>query len=337
MSADDPINSGPDTPEPVPVPGFDPYEPLVTFWQTYNQNKAIPIAILSSVFAHLTVVAGLVGTLFVMNSHPTDTTPVPIALVENGQDETGQGNPNNGGEPHPLAAGDSAPTKADRDVLPNISQLPEVMERIQKEIALDPTLADATVSEEKIAPIAGLAEELQNKLALGKPRGAGNTGAAGPGGSGSDSTRARSLRWVMRFSLSSEHQGREYLNQLSSLGAVVMIPIPPANKSAYLYKYLTETRPGQVASDQDWADLASKQQFCEYRREMVQDVVRELKAPVEAYAFWVFFPKSVEEKLDRLEREYQGRKPEDIAETVFQFSLRGGQPNIVVVRQVIKN
>ena len=305
-----------------------------TFWRAYNRNLEFPIATLLSVFAHLTLVAVLVGIILLSMSGAKDKSAVPITLVDNGFDDTGSGNQNGGGDTAAITNGDNAPTQADRDQLPNLDQLPELKERVEKDLALD-GLADTSVSDEKLAPIAGLGEELQKKLAnFNKPKGGGGTGPAGPGGSGPDETRARSLRWVMRFQITS---GREYLNQLGGLGAVVVIPIPPSNKSAYVYKDLSGASRGELMSDGEWTQLAQKVQFCDYKRDVVQQVTRELHAPVDAHAFWAFFPTSLEKLLADKETAYQGKKSSEIAETVFQVRYENGRYDMVVVRQTLKN
>lgn len=306
-----------------------------TFWQAYNRNLEFPIAGLLSVFAHLLVVAGLVLVILLAMSRSKDTSPVPISLVDSGLDDSGRGNPNDGGDPIPITNGDNNPTQADMDNLPSIDEMPEIKERIEKDISLDPELADVKIPDDKVAPLAGLAQELQNKLAqVGQRKGAGGVGATGVGGTGSDSTRARSLRWVLRFRITT---GREYLNQLAGMGAVVVIPIPPVNKSAYVFKDLSGNGKGEMMADGEWMQLAQKVQFCDYKRDVVQQVVKELKAPVEAHAFWAFFPKDWEDRLATMERNHQNRRSEDIQETVFQVILRNGKYDLEVVRQTLKN
>ena len=53
-------------------------------------------------------------------------------------------------------------------------------------------------------------------------------------------------------------------------------------------------------------------------------------------AFWAFFPKEVEEKLAHLEKGYRNRRPEDIEETVFKVTIRGGNFEMVVDDQIMK-
>ena len=313
----------------------DPTEPDESFWRAYNGHLEFPIATVLSVFSHLMVVAALIGIILMVTNRAKDKTPVPIALVDNGDDLQGRGNPNDGGEPNPIANGDNAPSKEDYIQLPSLQNLPEVKEQIRQDFSVDPSLDNVPLPDDKVAPLASLADDLRRKLMqVGKPKGAGGTGEAGPGGTGSDSTRARSLRWVMRFDIQS---GRQYLNQLAAMEAVLIFPIPPANKSAYVYRDLSGNSRGELMSENEWTQLTQKVQFCDYKRDVVEQVTRELRVPVAGgHAFWAFFPTQIEQKLATLEKTYNNKRSEDIEETVFQVLMRGGQYDVVVVRQTLK-
>src|SRR5262249_47649682 len=101
-----------------PVATAEPAEPPpTTFWRLYNRPLEFPIATLLSVFAHLGLVAGLVGIILLSMSRSRDKEPVPISLVDNGMDDAGKGNPNEGGAPDAISNGDNAPTKADYEQL----------------------------------------------------------------------------------------------------------------------------------------------------------------------------------------------------------------------------
>ncbi len=58
--------------------------------------------------------------------------------------------------------------------------------------------------------------------------------------------------------------------------------------------------------------------------------------PPNAKAFWAFFPSNLEEELARKEKGYRNRRPEDIEETIFRVTVRGGQFTIEVDDQVAK-
>ena len=71
-----------------------------------------------------------------------------------------------------------------------------------------------TLRDDKIAPLSGLSEALRNKLdSLGSPKGDGKKGEGGANGgpnkgdgTGSDSARARTMRWVIVFRTSGQER-----------------------------------------------------------------------------------------------------------------------------------
>ena len=63
---------------------------------------------------------------------------------------------------------------------------------------------------------------------------------------------------------------------------------------------------------------------------------RSKKTPTTPTAFWAFFPKELEEKLARMETGYRNRRSEDIEETIFRVTIRGGSYELVVDDQRIK-
>jgi len=50
--------------------------------------------------------------------------------------------------------------------------------------------------------------------------------------------------------------------------------------------------------------------------------------------FLAFFPKDIEEELATREREYRGRRENEIFSTTFKVLVRDGRPAIVVTDQV---
>lgn len=307
-----------------------------TFWQSYNRNLEFPIASLMSILAHVAIVAVLVGMLLLLMAGGKDKTSVPIVLVQdNGKDAAGAGNPFDGGPTDPIAIGEAAPTPADLQSLPNNETIPEIQQEIKNQLKLQDDLANVTVTEEKAAAYAGLDKTVRDKLLpVGQKRGAGGAGPAGPGGTGADATRARSLRWVLRFR---HTNGRDYLNQLASLGALVIVPIPPANSDAYVFRDLVNPTVGPRVSDDEWKKLAQQIQFCDFKQESVREVSEVLGvSSVRPHCFWAFFPPELEAKLADLERRYQGRESKDIEETIFAVTAQNGKNELTVVRQTLK-
>lgn len=320
-----------------PEPG-GPTEPGEnTFWQTYNSNLEFPLAWAISIFLHGALIATLAVVLLWAMTGKEDKTPVPIRLVEGGSDDSGEGDLMAGGVPDPLTIGQASPTESDFSALPlpNEQTLPEITQDFQDKIKLDEDLATVKITPEKAAAYAGLSEAIRDKLMpFGQDKGTRPGTKSGPQGTGADATRARSLRWVLRFSTTS---GRDYLNQLHALGAIVIVPVPPENKSAYVFRDLKNPVVGELATDAEWQKLAQQIQFCDFKRDSVVQVTTELGlGELKPHMFWAFFPKSLEDRLAEMERSYQNRSADAIEETVFEVRPLGGSYDLTVVRQKLK-
>ncbi len=329
-----------------PTPEWDdavlPTPPESTFWQRYNQHLEFPTSVLISVLA---LSLGLMFIVLIvwaaMNSGP-DRSQVKIVLGEGGPDATGDGSPSEGGVQDPIAIGLTAPKPEDIDRL-NLpkDQIPEVRKEITQAIQLDDPSAEVTVPEDKSAALALLDKTLRDKmLGIGQKRGSGpgpgsgDTGpGSGPGGTGADSTRARSIRWVLRFRTTG---GRDYLDQLMAMRAVVLVPVQGSTKQMYIFRDLAHPKPGTIATDADIAQLSHLIQFSDIRQSSVQGVGEALGLSYTPPVFWAFFPPDLEAELARKEKSYRNRRPEDIEETVFQVTVRGGQYELVVVEQRAK-
>jgi hypothetical protein len=315
--------------------------PESTFWQRYNQHLEFPTSLLISVLA-LSLGFMLIVLVVWAAMRPADTSPVPIVLAEGGEDAFGDGSPSQGGVSDPIAIGQFAPTQKDYEQL-NLpkDQLPEVKDEIKKVLDINDPSADVVISDEKALTLGVLDKELRDKLlGVGQKKGAGpgagqgeDNSGAGPGGTGPDSTRARSLRWVLRFRTSG---GRDYLNQLMSMKAVVLAPVKNSNKQMYIFRDLANPRPGTVATDGDIAQLSRQIQFSDFRRDNVEGVAQALGLDYTPPVFWAFFPAELEADLSRKEKAFRNRQSESIEETIFQVVVRGGQYEIQVIEQRAK-
>lgn len=222
-------------PDDADVLDLDPAEPTEpsdeTFWHKYNHRLEMPTSAVISVLLHALILGGLVLVLLYALSG-RDSKPVPIRILgDGGDDASGDGSPGSGREN--AVANATAPTPQDREQLPRLSDLPDVKKELQDQIDIDPSAVSA-VSDDKVAAYASLDKAVRDKLigpnsgnpGSGDGTGKGDSGqvGAGPGGHGSDSTRARSLRWVLRFRTTS---GRDYLDQLRASGRRCWCPSRP--------------------------------------------------------------------------------------------------------------
>jgi hypothetical protein len=313
--------------------------PEEEFWEKYNKRLEFPLATVATILLHVLVGAVLVFVLVRLMDKENDKSGVPVKLVDMmGLDDAGAGSAGSGGVEEPIFKRDGDMLKAAIDSLPDPSKLPEIKENMQKTIKyLDPT-GNLPISDANAAAYASLDESVRNKL-LGGRQGAGKGGGTGfdgtqgkgPGGTGADSTLGRNMRWVLRFNVRS---GRDYVSQLNTMKARILVPIPNSPK-CFIIDNLDNPSPRE-ATDADLRALGDQVKFSDHRRDAVQSVAGALGLDFRPDTFWAFFPKDMEDELARKETSYRNRRADDIEETIFTVSVEGGRPVIKVVEQKIK-
>lgn len=311
--------------------------PEPTFWKKYSDHLEMPLSFMISTLLMTTMFGLLVLFMVLMLSSGPEKKPVPMSLVDGGQDAAGDGS-QGGGSGSPEVASTTVPTDQKQDVaVAKPQDLPAVSDDLRKEIeAADPTAIDIAIAPENAKSYDTLNKDLRNKiLGMGPGNNPGpgiGDGApgAGPGGVGSSSTRARSLRWVMRFKTDG---GRDYLDQMKALGAIVLVAVPPEKKQMYIFRDLSNPKPGTLATDSELIQFAQQIQFCDPKRESAVSVGQALGLNFTPTEFWAVFPKGIEEELADLEKKYRNRRPDDIEQTVYQVSVIGGRHRLVVSEQ----
>lgn len=334
-----PAPNPPTAPENVPsVIGELPEE---EFWERYNRRLEFPLAAVVAVLLHVLVLVGVVYGLFALMSREDNSGPKMDLAAVGGLDDEGQGSAGSGGREDPDIIKDVSPERAAKDVLPDVKAIDQAKENVKKIVLEDPS-GQLPVSASAAAALSQLDESLRKKLlgvgsqkGSGPGAGRGDSGepGAGPGGAGADSTRARGLRWVLRFKVAN---GRDYLEQLKAMGAEILVPIPPGEKDCIVFDDLANPDKKRVATDGDFKRLSNKIRFGDTRRDAVMGVAGALGLDVTPKTFWAFFPKSVEDDLARKEIGYRNRRAEDIEETVFRVVIRGGSFEFQVDEQTFK-
>ena len=309
-------------------------------WEKYNKRMEFPVATVAAVLVHIIFGVLIVFGLFaIMNEPQKPKTNLKIMNV-GGIDDAGEGSAGSGGVEDPAIVKDVDPFQSAKEILPTEQSIADAKAEIQKTVLPDAT-GSIPIAAPNAAAISMLDESIRKKL-LGARQGAGGgagrgddgSKGSGPGGTGADSTRARGLRWVLRFRVSS---GRDYVDQLKAMGAEILIPLPPDGKRCALVSDLSN--PSQkIASDADMDRLAGKIQFGEPRKDQVKDVCDALKinAPSTPTTFWACFPEGLEEELARKETGFRNRRAEDIEMTIFRIVVRGGKYELIVDEQKIK-
>ncbi|AMV29140.1 hypothetical protein VT84_32395 [Gemmata sp. SH-PL17] len=331
-------------PKNAPANGKEPFvvegPPDEEFWERYNRRLEFPLATVATVFFHVLVGAVLVYVLVGLMSDADTSGPTMQIAAVGGMDDTGEGSEGSGGQEDPDLIRDVKPITAAQQVLPTPQALADAKETIQK-IVLDDPNGRLPIAPSNAATFSQIDESLRKKLlGVGAQKGEGNQGGkgsdgsagTGPGGTGADSTRARGLRWVLRFKVAN---GRDYLAQLQAMKAEILVPIP-GTADSILIKDISNPGAQRKASDADLRDLAKKIQFSDTRRDAVQGVAGALGLDFTPKTFFAFFPKGLEEDLARLETSYRNRRAEDIEETIFRVTIRGGTYEFVVDEQQIK-
>jgi hypothetical protein len=314
-------------PPPDPDPNvLPPGPPPEEFWEKYNKRLEFPLSTVGAVFLHVAVGALVVFILLRMAANATDRASVPLVLADvGGLDDSGSGSEGSGGVDEPLFRPTDEPFKP-IEVMPIDPNLPEAQANPNTT-----TLPDAAGN---LAPPT-TPRPVGAEKGSGKEPGKGYDGTKGkgPGGTGADSTRARNLRWIIRFRTSS---GRDYLDQLRVMGARVIIPVPGGNKQYVYVPDLANLAGKRPPTKEEESELAGMIKFGDNRAESVRQVAQELGLDFNPQAFWAVFPKNIEEELERKEKGYRNRRAEQIEETVFRVIMRGGNYEIVVEDQTVK-
>lgn len=316
--------------------------PEEEFWERYNRRLEFPLAAVAAVLLHVIVFVVLVFGLLSLLSGDSSPNPKLELVAVGGLDDSGEGSAGSGGNPDPDLIKDVSPERTAKDILPTPQAIADAKENIKKIVLEDPS-GQMPVAAPNAAAYSQLDESLRKKLlgvgsqkGSGPGAGKGDSGEQGngPGGTGADSTRARGLRWVLRFRVAS---GKDYLDQLKAMGAEILIPLPPDGKQCALFSDIANPQK-RIANDADLKRLAGKIQFSDARKDQVRDVaaVLGLETTPPPKTFWAFFPKSLEEELARKETAYRNRRSEDIEETIFRVVVRGGNFELVVDEQRVK-
>ncbi|HEX4611037.1 MAG TPA: hypothetical protein VH092_22795 [Urbifossiella sp.] len=316
-----------------------PGPPEEEFWDRYNRRLEFPLSTVTAVLLHVAIGALLIFILVRLMDKGTDGSAVPVKLIDvGGMDDGGEGSAGSGGNLDPLKEGEN-PFKAAQDILPTPQSLAEAREAIKK-IVLDDPNGQLPIAAPNAAGFEVIDKELAKKM-LGSRRGDGpgdgkgfdGSKGSGPGGTGADSSRARSLRWVLRFQTA---DGGDYLQQLAAMGATILVPLPPENKNCLFFDDLRNPSKSRMATDDDMKRLADQIKFSDTRPASVAGVCSALGVREPARSFWAFFPRTLEDELSRKETNYRNRRAEDIEETIFRVVIRGGSYEVVVYDQTAK-
>jgi hypothetical protein len=329
-------------PEPRTKPGpksATPVEgpPEEEFWDRYNKRLEFPLSTVATVLLH--VLVGTVIVLILLKMESTeDRSSVDVKMMDvTGMDEFGDGSVGAGGRDDPIIEKmNEDPATAAIASLANPSDLPQIKEKTIK--LIDPT-GNLPITAANAAAYEGLDEAVRKKL-LGAQRGTGpgvgkgsdTTPGAGPGGAGANSTLGRNMRWTLRFKITS---GRDYLKQLETMGAKILVPMPGTDKVMLIENLANPGNTRILGPDQlgGYADLLK---FWDGRRDAVGGIAGALALDFTPKSFCAVFTKDFENELALKETNYNQKRPDEIEETVFRVTIRGGEFTVLVDEQKLR-
>lgn len=325
-------------------------KPLVppddAFWARYSPNSEFPFSTLASFCLHATVLFVLLAGVLVWGNRNKDAEEIEPVYVGDGD-----GPPGGGG--NPLGVGLDNPgnlTAPDvkSDLLnqekpdPNLLKKPdEVNVTKPGAVALDDDPdADKMIEKAKqkmpttvIGPqikdaLTGLAGWGKGGTGRGGGEGAG-VGMAKGDGSGGNKRGRRVMRWAMIVNAAS---GNDYVRQLNAMGAY--LGVPDKSGRIMVIRNLSE-RPAKAQAE-DIAKIG-RVWWTDDDARSAKNVTLVLGLDWEPAFLMAFFPVPMEEQLVKKELEYGKRygrtREEDIGETVFRITFRGGVPQISVESQ----
>ena len=137
----------------------------------------------------------------------------------------------------------------------------------------------------------------------------------------------RSQRWTIIFKTNS---GVDYLKQLATLEATVVIPQAPNWKTTRIFTDLNKPNPGKPFVNEE----LPKMYFTDNDAASATKVAEALGLDYKPPFIITYFPKKTEEKLAELETKFRNRKADEIFSTTFRVVENKGVYEIRVTEQV---
>lgn len=320
-------------PGPIAPPGDE-------FWEKYSPHYEFPLSSIGSIAMHVAGVAIFLLLLWLLSRLSiSDTQPVPmIGITVDGDGSGENGGGSGGGEPMPKE--DINPLERPMDPsrpIPeaDLAKIKELDQWLPKVPSLDDAPSPESLSQ--VPKINKLNDDLRKAILEGMSRtkgkgpgdGSGKSGVEGKGsGTTGDPTSSgnRAVRWELNFKT---NDGRDYLNQLAAMKATLVIPQPSDWKTNKVYRNILSNPTGESFDMSQMPGLY----FVDDSADSAGRIGEVLKLGFSPPFFIAFFPKEIEEKLAKEEREYRGRKESEIFSTKFKILIRNGEPAITVVDQ----
>jgi hypothetical protein len=315
--------------------------PEEQFWEKFSPHYEFPLSSVGSVAMHIGALLVFLGALWLLARMTTSDRPsVKMSVVSvMGDGDAAEGSGSGGGSPQENVNPFEVPTNPNRKI-PDKDLDPITKDNLKDFLPKVDSTTDAPRVEDLKLPqqLDKLNDELRKKLLDGmngkKGKGPGDgTGASGVPGAGSgtsgDPTASanRGVRWELIFKT---ENGRDYVNQLAAMEAMLVIPQPADWKTHKAYKNLGQGRATVEAFN---VDSMPGLYFIDDSPESAGKVAQALGLDFSPPMFIAFFPKHIEDELAKQERNHRGRKEGEIFKTVFKILIVDGKPAIRVTDQ----
>jgi hypothetical protein len=346
--------------------------PEEALWQRYSPHFELPLASATSLFLHGLVIGllamGGLAYFFMPNLEATKPPRMDVVMIEgNGSGFEGlsgeagsPGSPKGGGRTEQVAPLlDQQPDRSERPSTRPVKDVPLLdLPMIDSGPPVDSELAIelqkiAKEAEERVeraitgaTPAIGADPNKKGPGGTGNLKGVGGKGDSGDGpgvgnkkgagvGSGGPGGRKATKQdiyaWRWRFDLSGD--AKEHARKLAALGVTIAIPDP---KSAGFF-IITDLnrRPVDMKKD-NLTTFKDAVKWYNTRAESVDALARELQLDFTPKFVVLLLPKEREQKMADEEAKYakdQRRKLESVTETWFDFRLRNGVYDPIVIRQ----
>jgi hypothetical protein len=341
--------------------------PKETFWQRYSPRHEMPVSGAMSIFIHGMVIGFVVLLAWWMSLPRFREKLAPPAMEVVQVEGEGFGLPGGGGpaglpgskgpeETAFVAKLPATPETPSKFVAPDtkleeikpgevdLSQLPvldpeqrpslsEDLKQIQR-LAAEQVKKDieAAKGPVKVAAQPGGGNGVGEKG--GKSKGPGQGDLVGPGtdkgGVGRKATRAEILAWRWRFDLTGS--GAEHADKLAAIGVTLAIP---DGRGGFRVIRDLQRRPA-VPVQENLAPYKDAVKWYNTKPDSINALAKALRLPYVPQYLVLLLPKDREEKMAEEERKFaedRGRSVKTVTATWFDFQLRNGAYEPVVIRQ----
>jgi hypothetical protein len=308
--------------------------PEEKFWKRYSPHHEAPISGVTSMLLHLLVILLLLGIVWLQSVLKLDeeNRPPPVdvvSLTPGGDNQPVGPGDGPGGEKDGVKKEDELPRRDKKDLPPDHEKLtgpqksppPDDFGKVPSRIKDSTTLGELDrIGREATERLREIQRGLGGKDGRGPDKGS-DRGTKRPP-STPDPKMVRNDRWSINFTTVS---GKDYLNQLAGLGAILGVPVKGQDRQYLLIRDLH--KPGN-ARVEDVSRLHRIFWFDD-KPESVRSLFSVLPQPRPDY-FVAFFPDSLEQRMLQLELDYLERRslPRDeslVKRTLFDvFRSRDG-------------